>query len=319
MKSKSLLYLDLGTLLVLSLLAGGCSGENPPQPFVARTKSAAGESSQLPFASEGNERNPDNVTGSVEELTPVSVESTVRDTPDQGSPVVISWDFLKQSQVVTEAQSSVLFHFQLTNVSQAAVAVESVTTSCGCTTIDSETLPYSLAGGETETIHVSMNVAGKRGTVTKSVFVRTSCGNTTLLVTAELMPSDKESSDDENTIQGPMSFGSREQNMELAKLDRQAVFKGSCAACHARYAEEQFGYYLYLGACAVCHDAEHRATMVPALRDAGVSRDADYWRDYINDGVEGTLMPAFAIAQGGILDEAQVESLVKFLVENPSR
>ncbi len=74
---------------------------------------------------------------------------------------------------------------------------------------------------------------------------------------------------------------------------------------------------MYLGASAICHDAKHRASMVPDLRVVDESRDAAYWREHITDGIEGTLMPAFATAKGGILSDEQIESLVKFLVTTP--
>ena len=114
-----------------------------------------------------------------------------------------------------------------------------------------------------------------------------------------------------------MSAGVRGRNIGLATADRQAVFKGDCAACHSRSAERQLGYGLYLGACAICHDAKHRASMVPDLRVVDESRDAAYWREHITDGIEGTLMPAFAKEKGGILSDEQIESLVKYLVETP--
>ena len=162
-----------------------------------------------------------------------------------------------------------------------------------------------------------MSITGKFGTVTKSVLVQTSCGNSTLLVTSEVTPAT-----DEVFIEGlpngaAMSSGSRGKNISLAKADRQSVFLGNCAECHAQYANEQFGYNLYLGACAICHDAKHRASMVPDLRTADESRDAAYWREHITDGIDGTLMPAFATEKGGILSDEQIESLVKFLVETP--
>ena len=139
----------------------------------------------------------------------------------------------------------------------------------------------------------------------------------TLLVTAELPPAA-----DVDPVSGvssgeAMSARSRGKNIQLAQADRQAVFKGDCAACHSDYAEAQFGHDLYLGACAICHDAEQRASMVPDLREAGVQRDAAHWRQHITDGIDGTLMPAFAIEKGGILSDEQIESLVKFLVETP--
>ena len=161
-----------------------------------------------------------------------------------------------------------------------------------------------------------MSITGKFGTVTKSVLIQTNCGNSTLLVTSEVT-----TATDDVFVEGlpngaAMSSGLRGKNISLAKADRQAVFKGTCAECHTRYAEERFGYDLYLGACAICHDAEHRASMVPDLHMAG-PQDAAYWREHITDGIEGTLMPAFATENRGILSDEQIESLVKFLVETP--
>jgi hypothetical protein len=49
-----------------------------------------------------------------------------------------------------------------------------------------------------------------------------------------------------------------------------------------------------------------------------VVRDAAYWEKWIREGGEGTLMPAFAKAQGGPLDDAQVSSLVRYLTEHLS-
>ena len=203
------------------------------------------------------------------------------------------------------------------NVSQQPVVIEKVNTSCGCTTVDTREMPFTLAPGDSETLQVSMSLAGKFGTVTKSLLVQGSHATWTLLVTSEITPPS-----DEALVPGVpngagMSAGVRGRNIGLAKADRQAVFQGDCAACHSRSAERQLGYGLYLGACAICHDAKHRASMVPDLRVADESHDAAYWREYITDGVEGSLMPAFAKEQGGILSDEQIESLVKFLVETP--
>jgi len=162
-----------------------------------------------------------------------------------------------------------------------------------------------------------MSIVGKSGTVTKSVLVQTSCGNSTLLVTSEVIPATDEVFVEGLPNDAAMSSGSGGMNISLALADRQAVFKGDCAECHTRYAEERFGYDLYLGACAICHDAEHRASMVPDLRSADIPRAAAHWREHITNGIEETLMPAFAKEKDGILSDEQVESLVKFLVESP--
>ena len=45
-------------------------------------------------------------------------------------------------------------------------------------------------------------------------------------------------------------------------------------------------------------------------------RDAAYWRKWIAEGKEQTLMPAFHEKHGGPLSETQVESLVTFVLKN---
>jgi mono/diheme cytochrome c family protein len=64
----------------------------------------------------------------------------------------------------------------------------------------------------------------------------------------------------------------------------------------------------------VCHEAEHRASMVPNLHEAKQERNADYWRNWIRDGKAGSLMPAFAQTQNGPLLDEQINSLVEYLL-----
>jgi hypothetical protein len=54
--------------------------------------------------------------------------------------------------------------------------------------------------------------------------------------------------------------------------------------------------------------------MVPDLAVAKAPRDAAYWRKWINEGKEGTLMPGFARMHGGPLSDEQITSLVDYVV-----
>jgi len=91
----------------------------------------------------------------------------------------------------------------------------------------------------------------------------------------------------------------RTRNQQAAALDRQAVFKGSCAACHAEPTVGKLGEELYRTGCAICHDAENRAAMVPDLRALKHQTGADGWRQWIADSRPGSMMPAFAKAHDG--------------------
>src|SRR5581483_6130270 len=107
----------------------------------------------------------------------------------------------------------------------------------------------------------------------------------------------------------------REANRQLASLDRQQVFKGECATCHVQPLGNKMGAELFHEACGICHFAERRASMVPELVTAREPRDAAFWRKWITDGKENSLMPAFAKKHGGPLTDEQIESLVAFALE----
>jgi mono/diheme cytochrome c family protein len=110
----------------------------------------------------------------------------------------------------------------------------------------------------------------------------------------------------------------RTRNQALALADHQAVFRGDCARCHAEPAKGKLGKELYVAVCGICHDAEHRADMVPVLGKSDQAHNPAYWRTWITFGKPGSLMPAFAQSLGGPLDREQIESLAAYLVGGPS-
>jgi len=198
------------------------------------------------------------------------------------------------------------FVFNLTNVSPEEVVISLVQTSCGCTTAQLPPMPWKIPAGGTGQIPVNMNVQGKSGVVLKSVTLHTDKGQKPLMVKATIPVPDPDL----------MSAADRERNQLLAKADRQAIFKGDCARCHVEPVIGKFGKDLYTSACGVCHEAEHRATMVPDLRNLPNDTDANYWKLMVTLGKPNTLMAAFAQSQGGPLSELQITSLVDYLVAN---
>jgi mono/diheme cytochrome c family protein len=111
----------------------------------------------------------------------------------------------------------------------------------------------------------------------------------------------------------PMSDAERAQGVAAAKVDRQAVFKGDCASCHAKNVEGKYGQPLFAQVCAICHEANPRATMVPDLHNLKDPTSDEFWRAWITSGKAGTLMPAFATSQGGPLNDMQIASLAVYL------
>jgi mono/diheme cytochrome c family protein len=172
--------------------------------------------------------------------------------------------------------------------------------------------PWKIAPGTNGQINATMNLVGKSGSILKVITVESDKGTKLLYVQSTILPAPAPSK--ETTAMD------RANNQKLAIADRQGVFKGECARCHAEPAKGKFGQPLYAAVCGVCHEAEHRATMVPNLHALSHETNAELWRNWISHGKPGTLMPAFSLDEGGILSDEQINSVVSYLVETiPSK
>jgi mono/diheme cytochrome c family protein len=140
--------------------------------------------------------------------------------------------------------------------------------------------------------------------VVKTVTVTTDRGFKTLYVRTVI----------EEPLPGSMGAQDRMKNLRIATANRQAVFQGECATCHVTPALNKTGVELYQTACGICHEAEHRSSMVPDLANLQKETNADYWRTWITSSADGKLMPAFALENGGFLNAMQIDSLVNYLV-----
>jgi mono/diheme cytochrome c family protein len=222
---------------------------------------------------------------------------------------LLAFDAEKKEDTVHEGEPQAHFVFNFTNTSSKEVTVCDVKTSCGCTTAELPPMPWNVAPHTRGRIPVTMNVMGRTGTNTKTLTVTTLQGFKTLDVVANVLPPDVD-----------VSMGERERNQQIAKSDRQAVFKGDCAKCHAESAMGKTGQELYVAACAICHEATPRATMVTDLRSMDYPTGYNFWKVMVTAGVPNTLMPAFAAERGGPLTGDQIESLAKTLTEKyPSK
>ena len=217
---------------------------------------------------------------------------------------ILKWDATEKEIHAKEGDLDLEFSFAVTNVSAGDVTINWVRPSCGCTVAKLPPTPWTLKPNEGGLIELKLDLRGKFGILSKYVSVDTSHGQKLLMIKAHIP----------HTVAQP-GMDSRAKNMQLAMADRQVVFRGDCAKCHAEPAAGKMGEQLYTAACAICHDAPHRATMVPDLRAMNKATGADYWAFWIANGKPGTLMPGFAKAHGGPLDEAQIRSLAAFLHE----
>jgi cytochrome c5 len=205
----------------------------------------------------------------------------------QPAPALV-WDATFKETFARSGDTNVLVAFTFTNTATTNFTIEKVTTSCGCSLAVLPQQPWRLEPGTTGDIAVRTDLRGKRGVLVKSAILYTSGGIKVLTFRIN--------------IQEP-----------LIEAERQAVFKGDCARCHVEPTRGKTGKELFAAACGICHETEHRASMVPDLRMLKTPGTADYWRSKIAMGKPNSLMPAFAAKEGGPLTEDQIQSLVGFL------
>jgi len=222
---------------------------------------------------------------------------------------VLAFEAEQKEVSVVNGTTEAHFSFNLTNISSSPVTINYVQTSCGCTVAKLPATPWILTPKEHGEISATMQLAGTPpgGTKIKTLTVNSDKGTKALFVKATVLPEP-----------AAMTEMDRTNNLKLATADRQAVFKGDCIRCHVTPTKdiaghEKMGQELYAVACGICHEAEHRASFVPDLHHLASPTSAEYWRNWIMHGKPGSLMPAFAQAEGGILSTQQIDSLVQYL------
>ena len=219
---------------------------------------------------------------------------------------ILTWDSTTKATNVVADTAFANFVFNFSNVSTNPVVILSVRPSCGCTTTKLPSLPWTIAPGASGQMEASVNLAAKSGTLYKSLMVYTDRGSKMLMLTITIKP----------FVMPVLSEADRARNVKTAQADRQAVFKGDCMTCHVKRGEGKYGQDLYAADCAICHDGEHRATMVPDLHALKTPTNFEFWRIWITHGKPGSLMPAFATSDGGPLSDMQISSLASYLNES---
>jgi mono/diheme cytochrome c family protein len=230
----------------------------------------------------------------------------VPDTSHANGPLpdgILAWDEISKSTDAAADQPQVHFVFTLTNVSPGNVVVLSVHPSCGCTTTELPPLPWTIAPGTNGQIGATVNLAGKSGTLIKTIAVSTDKGSKTLILRINMLP----------PVVHNLTEEERARDLAAAKIDRQAVFRGDCAKCHVNNIQGKFGKPLYDSVCGICHDAEHRADIVPDLHNLKTPTNEEFWRTWTAHGKPGSLMPAFATSEGGPLTDGQIFSITAYL------
>ena len=225
----------------------------------------------------------------------------------------LAWDATLKSLTSGPGQKLAEFTFNATNVSPNPVIVLGAQTTCGCTVAKLPAQPWVLAPKANGKIQVTVDLSNKVGTVRKGVMVVLSNASPEVLsvevnVGVSLPPPPM------------MSEQDRARNAQIARANAQAVFKGSCASCHAAPAKGRFGAELYASVCGICHDAGSRqASMVPNLHKLNKPTDFIFWKNTIANGVTNSMMPAFAASNGGPLTDGQIISLAQYLDKTISK
>src|SRR6185436_20949381 len=171
---------------------------------------------------------------------------------------------------------------------------------------------WHIPPGTNGPIDVTVDLRGKSGTIAKAVTVESSAGSKSLIVKMNIATP---FSGTDFTVNHPnMGDAERLKNMQDSLKDRQVVFKDAkCATCHADPAKGQVdGGIIYRGICATCHDSPLRAAAVTDLKALKHETDIDYWKQWISHGRPGSMMPAYAVSEGGPLNDAQIQALAQY-------
>ena len=214
-------------------------------------------------------------------------------------PHPLVWDALELSVVAKPGEKEAKFQFHVTNTSAQPVEIIHINASCGCTVAEMPNTPWILAAGARGSFSAVVDFQGKAGRLLKTLHVDSAAGGQMLTMMIDI-PETEESR--------------RTRNQQLAFMDRQAVFRGECVSCHVAPTIGKTGAELYQAACGICHQASSRASMVPDLMVAREPRDAEFWRRWITEGKDRTLMPAFSRERGGPLTAEQIASLVEYVM-----
>lgn len=240
-------------------------------------------------------------------------------TTPGANPGALVWDAEFKESVPKTGDATAPFTFWFTNTSSSTVVINSVRTSCGCTTAKLPAMPWSVPAGSNGPVEVVLDLRGKSGAISKAVTVDSTAGVKSLIIKVTMPngPGMPHVAGQLGQTVPAMNDVDRVKNMQAALADRQVVFKDpACAKCHAEPAQGKIdGHQLYAAVCGTCHDSPQRAALVPDLRTLKHETDTDYWKQWIANGRVGSMMPAFEQAQGGPLNAQQIAALADYCVK----
>lgn len=218
-------------------------------------------------------------------------------------PPIISVEKRVQDLGKVQTDSKVQTDFLIYNIGGKRLRIKDVETSCGCTV--AKISKRVVAPGDFTRIQVEMDTSLKVGPVRKKITLLSNDPKRpelALFVVGTVLP---------KAMAG-------HAKILLQPKDKLVLFKGQCATCHVSAGVGKTGKALFQADCAMCHGATAQGnhSAGPALVGFDYENDtiAKRMRGIIANGSPNTpQMPPFAKAQGGPLNDAEIDSLVQFL------
>lgn len=182
--------------------------------------------------------------------------------------------------------------FLITNEGDSVLTIESLKPSCGCTVANFST--GEIFPGEMKEVHFTIDTTGKVGDIKKNIVIL---------------------SDDVQQPKRIVDIFIHVQLVEHQEMDKSAIFKGDCAACHAEPAQYRVDEELFEMVCYMCHGHYGLGGGATRINEFSylTKRDDSYLRKVISEGITERGMPAFSNKLGGPLDDEQIESLVSLM------
>jgi mono/diheme cytochrome c family protein len=238
-------------------------------------------------------------------------DSGVVTTRDQAALAKLVFNADTEFYAAKLTDMSADFKFDITNTWTSQITIDRVQTSCGCTVATLPSNPWHIPPGGHGKVEATVNLDGKGAGLLKKTLTFYVSADTVYLGTRVCTV---EVNIPEPPAPSALSPEERKVAMAKAKADPQRVFTDpKCSQCHADRGRNKMGEKLYAADCGICHDSPNRESSVPDLRGLKVPTSFSYWKAIIADGKPHTMMPAFAIAKGGPLNDVQIHSLAEYL------
>jgi len=176
---------------------------------------------------------------------------------------------------------------RIRNIGSDMAEIATLTASCGCTRVEAES--RLLMPGQFTRVQVTIDTTLKRGRTKKWIELSDGQGRKARAVLAlHVRPN-------------PHLSGAK------------GLFDGRCRRCHFDPAQgERRGAALYQAVCAMCHGPRGEGRYAPRLVG---HHDRKWLRARVALGTGSRYMPGFSRKVGGPLDDAQLDSLVAWILK----